>query len=179
MSFPASPTVGATTVTNNITYIYNTGTNGVGYWTRQATTIIPSSGGGGGTAASGTGTTTTFVITNVTQSTSTNTGALVVAGGVGIWGNLNVGGAIVGGGVRSITTTTAPTLATTGYAPTVGDIWYQQGTDVVYRYENDGSTTTSYWIDITSPPFILQTTSTYVNITLNRAYGLSIVYGGY
>jgi hypothetical protein len=177
MSFPLNPINGQTTTTNNITYVYNSSYN---TWVRQATFItLSTASGSGGTAASGTGTTTTFVITNVTQSTSTNTGALVVDGGAGIWGNLNVGGAIVGGGVRSITTTTAPTLATTGYAPTVGDIWYQQGTDVVYRYENDGSTTTSYWIDITSPPFILQTTSTYVNITLNRAYGLSIVYGGY
>ena len=40
-----------------------------------------------------------FVLTNLTQSTSTNTGALVVAGGVGIGGNLNVGGAIYQRGV--------------------------------------------------------------------------------
>jgi hypothetical protein len=48
----------------------------------------------GGVGASGTGTTTTFVISNITQSTGTNSGALQVAGGAGIGGNLNVGGII-------------------------------------------------------------------------------------
>jgi hypothetical protein len=99
-----------------------------------------SSAGGG---ASSTGTTSTFLISNTSSSTSTVTGALVVTGGVGIGGNLNVGGTITGGGVRSSTTTTTPTPAN------VGDIWYYQGTDAVYRYEFDGFTTT--WIDITGP----------------------------
>jgi hypothetical protein len=49
-------------------------------------------GTGSGTAASGTGTTTTFVISNTTPTASTYTGALVVAGGAGIAGALNVGG---------------------------------------------------------------------------------------
>jgi hypothetical protein len=65
---------------------------------------------------------------------------------VGIGGNLNVGGVITGGGVRSSTTTTTPTPAN------VGDIWYYQGTDAVYRYEFDGFTTT--WIDITGPNLV-------------------------
>jgi hypothetical protein len=47
--------------------------------------------GSGGTAASGTGTTTTFVISNITASTGTNSGALQVTGGVGIGGNLYAG----------------------------------------------------------------------------------------
>ena len=38
-----------------------------------------------------TGTTTTFVISNITQSTGTNSGALQVVGGVGVGGSLNVG----------------------------------------------------------------------------------------
>jgi hypothetical protein len=39
MAFPSSPTVGQTTVTNNITYVYSvyTATN-VGYWTRVYST---------------------------------------------------------------------------------------------------------------------------------------------
>jgi fibronectin-binding autotransporter adhesin len=45
-------------------------------------------------AASTTGTTTTFVISNTTISTGTTTGALQVVGGVGVGGNLNVGGTI-------------------------------------------------------------------------------------
>jgi hypothetical protein len=146
MTFPSSPVNGQTTTTNNINYVYN---STLGVWNRVATTITLSSGTIGGTAASGTGTTTTFVISNTTQSTSTNSGALQVWGGAGVGGNLNVGGNIVGGGVRATTTSTAPVN------PTVGDIWYQQGTDIVYRYEYDGSN--SYWIDITSPVLVLTT----------------------
>ena len=48
----------------------------------------------GGVAASGTGTTTTFVISNTTISTGTNSGALQVQGGVGIGGDLYVGGTL-------------------------------------------------------------------------------------
>ena len=45
--------------------------------------------------------------------------------------------------IKSTTTSSAPANAT------VGDIWYYQGTDAVYRFEYDG--TTSTWIDITGP----------------------------
>ena len=48
----------------------------------------------GTTAASGTGTTTTFVISNLTPTSSTATGALQVYGGVGIGGGLFVGGIV-------------------------------------------------------------------------------------
>ena len=135
MAFPSNPVNGQTTVTNNITYIYNS--SGTGYWTRvyantstlaatiaalniantsrsiSTTTgalivgggvgvagdiyfggnlyqngVLFTGGGGGG---SSTGTTTTFLISNITESTSTNSGALVVAGGVGIGRSLYVG----------------------------------------------------------------------------------------
>jgi len=46
------------------------------------------------TSGVSTGTTSTFFINNNTQSTSTNTGALVVAGGVGVGGNIYAGGAL-------------------------------------------------------------------------------------
>jgi len=78
------------------------------------------------------------------ESTGTNTGAVVVEGGVGISGNLNVGGRIIGGGVRTTTASTVP------QNPTVGDIWYNTTNDVVYRYTDDGSNF-FYWIDITGP----------------------------
>jgi hypothetical protein len=109
---------------------------------------------GSSTVASGTGTTTTFVISNVTSSTSTNSGALQVVGGAGIGGSLNVGGTVTGGGVRTTTTSTAPVN------PTVGDIWYYTGTDVIYRYTNDG--TNSYWIDITGPTYAITTNTSLV-----------------
>jgi hypothetical protein len=83
-----------------------------------------------------------FTITNTTQSISTTTGALAVYGGVGIGGNLNVSGTIVGGGVRSTTSSTPPAN------PTVGDIWYNSSSDIMYRYDYDG--VGYYWVDVTS-----------------------------
>jgi hypothetical protein len=106
------------------------------------------------TAASGTGTTTTFVISNITSSTGTNSGALQVIGGAGIVGNLNVGGTITGGGVRTTTTSTAPSN------PIVGDIWYYTASDVIYRYTNDGSN--NVWLDITGPTYSLTTNTSLV-----------------
>ena len=64
----------------------------------------------------------------------------------GIGGNVNIGGVVTGGGIRTHTTTTTPTPAN------IGDIWYYQGTDAVYRYQFDGTTTT--WIDITGPNLV-------------------------
>jgi len=96
------------------------------------------------------------VISNATASTGTNSGALQVIGGAGIGGNLTVGGTITGGGVRTTTTSTAPSN------PTVGDIWYYTTSDVIYRYTNDGTTTTSFWLDITGPTYSLTTNTSLV-----------------
>jgi len=226
MPFPLNPIAGSTTVTNNITYTYAVGTNGVGYWTRTPVYITTSSSSSGGTAASGTGTTTTFVIQNFTQSTGTNsgalqvyggagiggnlyvggtiyqngvavgtggggtggsstgttttftisnltpttsttTGALVVAGGVGIGQNLNVGGVISGGGVRTSTTSTTPT----GAQP--GDIWYNTAQDVTYRYTYDGANYN--WVDITGPIAALSTNTVLIK---NAYQGYILVFGG-
>lgn len=84
----------------------------------------------------------TATVLSTSSSTSTNTGALIVAGGVGIGGDLNVGGHIIGGGVRSTTGSSPPTTST------VGDIWYDSFTDVMYRYDFDGNG--YYWVDVTS-----------------------------
>lgn len=96
------------------------------------------------------GTSSTFVITNLTTSTSTITGALQVAGGAGIGGNANIGGnvnisgTVTGGGIRTTSTSTPPPN------PTVGDIWYNTITDDIYRYTTDG--VTSAWLDVTGNP---------------------------
>ena len=58
-------------------------------------------------------------------------------------GNVNIGGTVVGGGIRTTTTSTAPAAAT------AGDIWYNTTNDAIYRYTYDG--VSSYWIDITGP----------------------------
>ena len=94
-------------------------------------------------------TTSTFIFSNTTNSTSTNSGAVVVYGGVGInkdvyvGGSVNIDGTVVGGGVRTTTTSTAPQNATTG------DIWYHPTLDIVFRYTFDGVNTN--WIDMSGP----------------------------
>ena len=103
------------------------------------------------------------VATASTASTSTTTGALVVTGGTGIGGNLHVGGNIVGGGVRSTSSISPPST------PTVGDIWYNTGTDNIYRYTSDSAN--SYWLDITGSTLLSNsiTSYTFANITVTGA----------
>lgn len=78
MSFPLNPVNGQTTVTNNISYVYNSA--GTGYWTRTFANT-----------ATIAGTPAALLISNSTSATSTTTGALQVVGGVGIGGTLYVG----------------------------------------------------------------------------------------
>ena len=60
-------------------------------------------------------------------------------------GNLNVANInFAGGGLRTVTSATPPDN------PTNGDMWYQSGTDILYRYVYDG--TNSYWLDLFSTP---------------------------
>lgn len=78
MSFPVSPTNGQNSVVNGITYSYSTATSS---WTRVAGQV----------------TSTTYLsITNTTVASNTTTGAFQVRGGVGIGGDLYVGGTING-----------------------------------------------------------------------------------
>jgi hypothetical protein len=67
----------------------------------------------------------------------------VAVGGTLYAGNIASTGTVVGGGVRTISSATPPAN------PTVGDIWYYTGTDDIYRYTTDG--TTSFWLDINGP----------------------------
>jgi hypothetical protein len=85
-------------------------------------------------------------VTSTASSTGTATGALVVSGGVGVGGNVNIGGTVTGGSIRTTSTSTPPT------SPTVGDIWYITGSDIIARFTNDG--TTSTWVDITGPAIV-------------------------
>jgi hypothetical protein len=74
MSFPISPTPGQTAVVNGITYSYSSNPS---IWTRVTGVVTA---------------TTSLLISGTAGTTSTTTGALQVAGGVGIGGGLYVGG---------------------------------------------------------------------------------------
>jgi len=97
-------------------------------------------------------------ISYTTNSTSTTTGAVTIAGGLGVAGNVYAGevytsglrwsanGAVIqtgGGGSGNYTvSTTAPS------SPSIGDKWFNSTTDVVYEYQDVG--TGVYWIDVSS-----------------------------
>jgi hypothetical protein len=67
-------------------------------------------------------------------------------------------GSIVAGGVRTTSTSTAPAIKT------VGDIWYNNSTDALYRYTSDG--VNSYWLDITGPTITSNTTTFFGGTTV-------------
>jgi hypothetical protein len=67
----------------------------------------------------------------------------VIGGGVGIGGDVNIEGNIVAGGVRAVTSSTAPIKAT------IGDIWYNTNNDRLYRFTGNGAS--SFWLDYTGP----------------------------
>lgn len=162
MAFPSTPVANQIAIVNNITYTYNATLNA---WFRTAPT-----------SANIITTDTANVVSN-TSSTSTTTGALKVAGGVGIVGNVYAGNffyangaAVSGAGAVGYTgsagagyTGSAGSIGYTGSrgttaftsgntapsSPSLGDMWYRTTNDVLYRYLNDG--TASYWIDVTGP----------------------------
>jgi hypothetical protein len=83
-----------------------------------------------------------IVVQSTAGSTSTNTGALTIAGGLGVGGQINAQ-SIVAGGVRSTTGSSSPAN------PTVGDMWYNTTNDRMYRYTANGLV--NFWLDYTGP----------------------------
>ena len=100
---------------------------------------------------------------NVTSS------GVITGGGVIVTGNVTSSGVITGGGVR--TTTTAGTAPV---SPTVGDIWYDSSTDIIYRYNYDG--TNNYWVDVSSASISGNASSSA--ISTGKAIAMALVFGG-
>ena len=99
-----------------------------------------------------------FVISSTVASTSNVTGAITVAGGIGVQGNVYSGnvytsglywssnGNIIqtGGGGITYTANVAPPLS----GNVAGSQWYNTSTDTLYEYQYDG--VSYHWVDITS-----------------------------
>lgn len=92
LNFPISPNIGDTYAIGNTTWQWN-GTA----WAKQSAQVLSLT------------ITETLLVTTSTQSTSTDTGALRVVGGVGVGGNLNIGGyvAATSGNFANIAATSA------------------------------------------------------------------------
>jgi hypothetical protein len=83
--------------------------------------------------------------------------------------NFVVTGNVIGGGVRTTSSASAPA------SPTPGDIWYKTTNDKIYRYTYDGSN--SYWIDINTPIFASNGTISidpWVRDTANAIIGVNL-----
>ena len=87
--------------------------------------------------------------------------------------NFVVTGNVIGGGVRTTTSSTAPD------SPTPGDIWYKTTNDKVYRYTYDGIG--NYWIDVNTPAFVangVASIDSYARDTANSAQANTIYLQG-
>lgn len=107
LGFPTNPNPGDTYSIGNTTYV----------WNGSAWIISSSQSNVTGNVATFTGIVT---IATVTNSTSTNTGALIVYGGVGIGLDVNIGGSLtVSGNITGVGTGTSAVNVTTGTFQTV------------------------------------------------------------
>lgn len=154
MSFPANPYNGQVATQNGIIYEYSTSTNS---WRRTFNNVIDQ-----------------LFIGGLTQSTATNNGALVVAGGVGIGKNLNVGG--------SLNVTETFSVEGTAYLnPAGGDVYIEptlNGTVVIYP---DGVGTIDNMIIGSDEPQIGYFTDILVTDTstsVSSSTGALVVLGG-
>jgi hypothetical protein len=86
----------------------------------------------------GNSTTNAILITNITDSAGTNSGALQVVGGAGIGGNLYVGGDLYQRGAKVVTTSTVQSLSTSTLA---GVTQYGATTPDAIRITNTSSST--------------------------------------
>ena len=102
-------------------------------------------------------------VSSIVESQNPYTGALVVAGGVGIAGKLTLGNGIyfpngapfsTGTGVNVTSSSTPPV------SPHLGDEWYNTASDTLYKRTSDGAS--EFWLDLTSSP------TTFNNLTVGN-----------
>jgi collagen type VII alpha len=118
MAFPGSPINGQITVVNNISYTYEAASNA---WYRT-----------GETTANAIVTDTATIVSN-TASTSTSTGALTVAGGAGVAGNVHVG-AVYTDSYFYANGTPFSTAGALGYTGSAGDIGFTGSASTTIGY---------------------------------------------
>lgn len=136
----------------------------------DGTTQTTASSGGSGGSSSGY-LANSVIFANTTGYLSNTSGLIFYASNnaLVVSGNVTSSGVITGGGVR--TTTTAGTAPV---SPTVGDIWYDSSTDIIYRYNYDGIN--NYWVDISSASFTSNASSS--GISTGKAIAMALVFGG-
>ena len=89
---------------------------------------------------------------NITMAVDGTANIVVVSTGlVDVTGNLTTSGNIVGGGIRSTTSSTPPS------SPAVGDVWFNTNNSILYRYTYDG--VSDFWEDITGGSLVANSTA--------------------
>ena len=115
-----------------------------------------------------------LILANTTTSTSTATGALIVAGGAGIAGNVYTNalrtatGIYWAGNNNPIAGITFTSSSTAPVGANKGDKWYDTDTDILYEYIPDGDS--NQWVDVSSP-------DTQTNFTANPTAPTSPILG--
>jgi len=175
MAFPSSPTNGQTAYVNGINYAYN---SSKGAWVRVPTTVTALNFQSAN-------------ISNTTPSTSTISGALVVAGGAGIGGNIYTGGNLnVASGLNTQSPTSGALVVTGGvgigqdlrvggnlYVANIISATYQTLTVTDHLLYLSGNITYPYNYDIGFyGHFIGGPANTYVHTGLVRDYSTNSWY---
>lgn len=143
--------------------------NGITFVDGTTQTTAATGGGSGGSSSGYLANSVIFA--NTTGYLSNTAGLIFYASNnaLAVTGNVTSSGVITGGGVR--TTTTAGTAPV---SPTAGDIWYDSSTDIIYRYNYDG--TNSYWVDMSSASITSNASSS--GISTGKAIAMALVFGG-
>ena len=88
----------------------------------------------------------TVIVGDTSASTSTSTGALTVAGGVGIRGNVYAKSGIPDENYLLYTPTVTVTTGTVPTSPRIGDVWIDASVPAYLQYIKDGTST--FWIQV-------------------------------
>jgi hypothetical protein len=102
-------------------------------------------------------------VSSIADSQDQYSGALVVAGGMGISGKLTLGNGIYFPNGSPYTTGTGVNVTSSSTPPVnphLGDEWYNTATDTLYKRTSDGAS--SFWLDLTSSP------TTFNNLTVGN-----------
>ena len=147
-----NPTPAISTITGALTVLGGVGVGG-DIWAGDiySNGSLLTSGGSGGAVGSlqtvtdnGYTTNHPLITTNATSSTNTQTGALIVRGGVGVGGDLHIQGYAYSEGGKPLYTPQIAVAISPPVDARVGDFWIDSNAGIEYQYIFDGSN--YFWV---------------------------------